>query len=111
MSNSRQSSSSRTTEIRHAALTMDGLMRDTVAMERIAGALEVIGDALTQQANLDQQRFEIENPIKPERKPVTVTVARYRNEKDEEHAPIPIEDEVEIDKTSGKAKVKRNSRF
>lgn len=117
MSKSRQSGFSRITEDMMGGvevrpkLDMDGLMRDTVAMERIAGALESIADALFMDAKLNQQRFDIEHPPKPDRNPVTVSVAKYRTPRDEENNPIELEDEIEIDKATGKAKVKPGVTF
>lgn len=120
MSNSRRSDSSRITsqELADALgkksrpiLDVDGLLRDTVAMERIAGALENIADAMMMDSKLRQQEYEFANPIKPERQSVTVFQAKYRTAHDDEDKPIELENEIEIDKASGKAKVKPGVTF
>lgn len=112
MSNSRQSDFSLTSESpRRTGLDIDGLMRDTVAMERIAGALENIADAMLSDSKLRQQEYDKRYPVKLEPGPVTVFEARYRTPRDEEDKPIELEDEIEIDKATGQAKVKPGVSF
>lgn len=117
MSKSRQSGSSRITEDMFGGvevrpkLDIDGLMRDTVAMERIAGALENIADAMMMDSKLRQQEYELANPVKPEPRPVTIFEAKYRTARDDEDKPIEREDEIEIDTKTGKAKVKPGVTF
>lgn len=77
------------------------------SLARIAKAQEDMADALTMLAKLAAEWFERVYPIISHKNPVTVFSAKYK-EKQEEFG-IPLEDEIELDTKTGKAKIKSRS--
>lgn len=91
--------------------SIDELMRDTVALERIADAFGSVADALTMCAKLMAQEYEKKYPVTVARSPITVFDYKPERKGAAEETPIPLEDEVEIDPLTRKAAFKRKPSF